>query len=323
MRLCLTTLTAAVAGWSWLSSSAVAADQPSAADLLEYRVAAPPAVGVRKLGVGFEMNAPTAAPSVLKTKDGRFMMIGGGSARYSSDGGRTWTKPEKLSVGVGFVIRLNDGKLGGATGGVFYTSADEGKTWEKRGKIYTSNMPGSPYGTGSASIFTQTRSGRLVHVLRFTSGAGHDGLYDRTMSWGTLNGQLTAVEGHAHWPEPDIGFAYYSDDEGKTWKKSEGGIMVWHQDGHGGMWPCDEPSIVTAGKDDGKSWQHSAVSIRWCCRLSAGWRRTPSRRWRAALITSVSCPPTTVACRIRLLPSPTIPSSYAGAGLWSSRGGAT
>ena len=249
MRICLAILMLAV-GLLRLDNRATAADEPSVADLLEYRVPAPPAVGVRELDVGFEMSAPVANGSVHKIADGRFVMIGGGRARYSSDKGKTWTKAEKLPVGVRFAIRLNDGKLGGPAGGAFCVSPDEGKTWEQRGKIRTSSMPGSPYGTGAASILTQTKNGRLVYVLRFTSGAGHDGLYDRGMSWGTLNGQLRGVEGHAHWPEPDIGFAYHSDDEGKTWKKSEGAIMIWHKDGYGGMWQCDEPSIVTAGNDD-------------------------------------------------------------------------
>lgn len=249
MRVVLTMLLVA-AGWFWLDTAASAADEPSAADLLEYRVPAPPSVGTRELDVGFEVSAPVGNASVHKTKDGRFMMIGGGQVRYSSDGGKTWTKPEKLSAGISFAIRLNDGTLGGPAGWVFHTSADEGKTWETRGKMHTSSVPGGPYGTGAASIITQTKSGRLVYVLRFTSGAGHDGLYDKGMSWGTLNGELTGVEGHAHWPEPDIGFAYYSDDQGKTWHKSEGAIMVWHRDGYGGMWPCDEPSIVTASNDD-------------------------------------------------------------------------
>jgi hypothetical protein len=249
MRLYLT-ISIVMVGWLWFNTSAMAADQPSAADILEYRVPLPPSVGVRLLDVGFEMGAPMGAPSVLKVKDGRLMMIAGGQARYSSDGGKTWTDQQKLPVNISYVIRLNDGKLGGSAGGVFHTSADEGKTWQKGGKIYTSGLPGSPYGTGSASIFTQTKSGRIVHVLRFTNGAGHNGLYEKGMSWGTLNGKLTGVEGHAHWPEPDIGFAYYSDDLGKSWKKCEGAIMVWHKDGYGGMWPCDEPSIVTAKNDD-------------------------------------------------------------------------
>ena len=51
------------------------AQQPSAADILEYRVPAPPAVGTRELDVGFETAAPIANPSVLKAADGRFMMI--------------------------------------------------------------------------------------------------------------------------------------------------------------------------------------------------------------------------------------------------------
>lgn len=52
------------------------------------------------------------------------------------------------------------------------------------------------------------------------------------------------AEGHAHFQEPDIAFVYYSDDEGQTWSRGEGGIMIWQQGGYGRMWPCDEPSVI-------------------------------------------------------------------------------
>jgi hypothetical protein len=86
--------------------------------------------------------------------------------------------------------------------------------------------------------------------VRFSSGPGHEGLYDGAGSWGALGGRLVQLEGHAHFPEPDISFVYYSDDEGKTWQRSEGGIMIWHKDGFGGMWPCDEPNVIEAKNGD-------------------------------------------------------------------------
>ena len=229
---------------SWVD---VLAEQPSVSDIIEYRVPPPPATGTRQLDVGMEMAAPIGWPRVLKAKDGRMMMIGGGKVCYSNDRGMRWTTPEDLPVAIRYAIRLNSGNLGGpGPGDAFYHSSDDGKTWEKAGQIYTSNVPALPYNC----TMMQSRIGRIFLPVRFISGGGHDGLYHRTMSWGTLDGKLTAVEGHAHFPEPDIGFVYYSDDDGKTWEKSEGGIMIWHKDGYGGMWPCDEPSIVEANKGD-------------------------------------------------------------------------
>jgi len=70
------------------------------------------------------------------------------------------------------------------------------------------------------------------------------------MAFGTLNGKLRCIEGHAHGPEPDNSYVVYSDDEGKTWSRSQGGIMIWHDEGRGGMWPCDEPTIVEANNGD-------------------------------------------------------------------------
>jgi hypothetical protein len=220
---------------------------PSPADVIEGRLPAPPPVGTRKLDVGIEMAAPMEWPSILRAKDGRLMMLGAGAVSYSSDKGKTWTKPVNLSVPVQYVRRLNSGKLGGPAGEIFYTSDDDGKNWKVGGKIFVSNVPSAAY---EGNPLIQTRSGRLVLPVRFTSGPGHEGLYDHAGSFGLLGGRLVQLEGHAHWPEPDISFAYYSDDEGKTWQRSEGGIMAWHKDGYGGMWPCDEPSVIEARNGD-------------------------------------------------------------------------
>ena len=76
----------------------VLAATPSAADIIEFRAPAPESVGTREREVGVEMVAPMGSPSIVKTNDGRLMMIGGGQARYSQDGGTTWTKAEKLSA---------------------------------------------------------------------------------------------------------------------------------------------------------------------------------------------------------------------------------
>jgi hypothetical protein len=216
-------------------------------------------VGTRKLAEGFEIAAPIAFPSVLETQDGRWMMIGSGKVCYSRDGGKIWTRPEALSVPVDYAIRLRSGKLGGpapadgskvAQGkrGVlhFYVSDDEGKTWQRRGLISVGDVPASPY----PKTMIQMRTGRLVLPVRFTDGAGHMGLYSSAGAFGIVNEKLTMVEGHAHFPEPDNAFVYYSDDEGETWQRSEGGIMVWLDYGYGGMWPCDEPSVVEARNGD-------------------------------------------------------------------------
>jgi hypothetical protein len=237
---------------------------PSPNDLIEGRVPTPPAVGTRKLDVGFEMAAPMNYPSIVTAKDGRLMMIGAGSVRYSDDKGKTWSKPEKLSAPIRYARRLNSGKLGGpATGlyyfgapvtkldnpanGLFYTSDDDGKSWQAGGTIQVGGVPAKPY---EGVTLMQTKSGRLILPVRFTAGAGHMGFYDQSGSFGTFKGKLVKVEGHGFFAEPDTAFAFYSDDEGKTWQRSEGGIMIWHKEGYGGMWPCDEPSVVEAQNGD-------------------------------------------------------------------------
>lgn len=252
MPMMYTSLSAAAVLAALFSCQALA-QAPSAADIIEKRVPELPSVGTRPLPVGIEIAAPVPFPSVTRTRDGRLMMIGSGKVTYSGDNGKTWSTVEKLSAPVDYVIALHSGGIGGpvpekpassaavAQGDLFFhASSDEGKSWERRGKISVAREAGWPY----PKTMIQMRSGRLVLPVRFTDGAGHMGLYDASRSWGTLNGKMVPVEGHAHWPEPDIAFAYFSDDEGKTWQRSEGGIVVWHKEGYGGMWPCDEPSII-------------------------------------------------------------------------------
>jgi hypothetical protein len=44
--------------------------------------------------------------------------------------------------------------------------------------------------------------------------------------------------------ETDVSFAYTSSDSGRSWRRSEGQIIIWKDDGYGGMWPCVEPNVV-------------------------------------------------------------------------------
>ena len=296
-----------VAAWccvfGWLAAVPGIEAAPSAADIIEFRVPAPPSVGVREVEVGLEMNAPSGWANFIKAEDGRTMMIGNGVIRTTSDKGRTWSDPEKMSVSVGFVVRLQSGALGGVSGSRFYVSADEGKTWEERGDYAGARGPASgasPY----VNTLIQTRAGRILLPVRWCGGAGHGGLYDKSMSWGMLNGKLTPVEGHAHYPEPDNGFVIYSDDEGRTWQRSEGGIMIWHKEGYGGMWPCDEPSLIEARNGDVFLFMRTTLGRLYSARSTvtdyvnhAGKRlqHTPGQRFQHPQPTALACsysPPT-------------------------------
>ena len=91
--------------------------------------------------------------------------------------------------------------------------------------------------------FEQAATGRLVLAVRDSMNA-HAGIYEPAGAYGTVNGKRIKVEGHGHDPEMDLAFAYYSDDGGRTWQRSECHIMIWKDDGLGGIWPCDEPNVA-------------------------------------------------------------------------------
>jgi len=165
----------------------------------------------------------------------------------STDGGRSWSFFEPLDVPdktntLSGVIRLASGKLGIWTESwnspmYWWSSDDEGKTWSKRVKMGDSGAP------LHGNVMIQTSKGRLVIPVR-RGYSVHGQLWNDVGSYGIVAGRRVKTEGHAHAMEMDITFVYYSDDEGKSWRRSEGHVIVWKDDGYGGMWPCDEPNIV-------------------------------------------------------------------------------
>ncbi len=211
----------------------------------------------------FEGSVPGAHEGIVELRDGRWMMVWSGlNVSYSNDSGRTWSASGPLQtggesiVGTGAptcLIRLQSGKLGllygrpsGTAGGTlsgytlcFRTSDDEGESWSEENAI---NLPGETASNYHDTLF-QLRSGRLVLPTRFCPPCTFPELKDAG-AYGTFQGKRFKTEGHAHSPEIDTSQVHYSDDEGATWKRGPQDIVIWHQDGFGGMWPCDEPGAV-------------------------------------------------------------------------------
>jgi len=224
----------------------------SVADMIEHRGEEPlfTITGSREREGAFEVPSPFVFPKIVDGKDGDILMMAGDNLRRSTDGGRTWAPVEKMSIGVSCVIRLHSGLLGARRNMDFYVSADEGKTWEKRGSIAAAaERRWTGEGIAHFDVLMQTQSGRIFLPTR-GSAASNAWLGQRSAARGLRRGELVSIEGHAHRPEADYTIVYYSDDEGKSWKRSDGTLMVWKDDGYGGMWPCDEPNIIELTSGD-------------------------------------------------------------------------
>ena len=202
------------------------------------------------VGEPFETACPFQYPSITEANNGDILLIRGKQRMRSSDGGRTWGEPEEMPVGVSSAIRLNSGKIGGHSEMTFYVSEDDGDTWEKRGNIAASaDLAWIGRGVPNFDTLMQAKSGRIFLPLR-CSAASSTLLARMSAAQGIFLGAHKNMEGHGHRPEADYSFVYYSDDEGRTWKKSEGTVMIWKDDGYGGMWPADEPCIVDLTNGD-------------------------------------------------------------------------
>ncbi|MAG35119.1 MAG: hypothetical protein CL878_02570 [Dehalococcoidia bacterium] len=202
--------------------------------------------------------------SLVELTTGELLLVGSRlQERRSSDGGRTWSDFVPLIDGQGIallggpsstgVLRLQSGALAITYGrtqpaagphddfGLFIRlSRDEGRTWSSEVRINTVGALAPSY----HNVMIQLRSGRLVFPVRWIFAGSHADRGPRSHAWARLSGQRFAVEGHAHRPEIDIAFVYYSDDEGQTWHRSEGELVGWFNDGHDGVTPVDEPVAV-------------------------------------------------------------------------------
>jgi len=204
--------------------------------------------------------------SVIERADGKIEALDNNLARaVSADGGRTWKgykvmkefrkrrrgHAAQAAYANGW-IRLPSGRIGMswsergtiAGGHVFVrlwwrTSKDEGKTWSKDRPINPTGWPGQPY----FDTLRVTSTGRLVLPVRQCYSAGDTAYNNASKGGGRWKGKKVLTEGHGHFPEIDIAFVYYSDDEGKTWSRCEGELMGWPYDGWGNYVACDEPGV--------------------------------------------------------------------------------
>jgi len=216
---------------------------------------------------------------LVELKDGTLMLAQGGGgtpeqslakphARFSKDGGQTWTQPQELNsdIGVGGMIRLKSGALAiygkksasdsSPSALYFSKSMDEGKSWTSPALI--SDYPN--YSPMFHSLI-QLHNGRLLLAGYWEGMDGWD-YQDGTMvsvhpdlqyldvsAYGVWRGQKLQIEGHDHGPEMGMSVVYRSDDEGLTWKKHPGALMGWFDtegrvNGHCGQTSCFEPTIT-------------------------------------------------------------------------------
>ena len=188
-------------------------------------------------------------------EDGHLLgVVNGTSGSTSRDGGETWDKPFAFLQGGGtlagsahHIVPLEKGRLGmiyfrsgdghepGYRTLTFAASSDGGRNWSRGADL----APLGPYSHGG--VFTQVPFGRLCQLssgrLLLPVYWQYNGLHEETRTasaYGRVHGHSFRLEGHNHRPEMSGCYVRYSDDEGATWKRSEGSVMVWPLPGEGG-----------------------------------------------------------------------------------------
>jgi hypothetical protein len=207
-------------------------------------------------------SSPSGSPgSIITHRDGHLMYFSAGEVHDSMDSGHSWAAPRSLELEgladmtVREVFRLRSGRLGLLAVGdwrnegnfdvhrlQWWTSSDEGLTWNGPVLLNPTGQAGLPYSGGA---LMQMANGRLVLPVR-TLASAHRGISDQSSCRGRVGDVVYIVTEHGHVPEFEASFCYLSDDEGETWSRSEGEVMIWLDAGRGGLWPMDEPCVIEA-----------------------------------------------------------------------------
>jgi hypothetical protein len=203
---------------------------PSEAPQGAAQAQAPAALPADGNGITLEGFYPA---NIVRLKDGSLITEAG---MQSTDGGRTWKKNPSFQVVTGMgMLRLPNGELGAIVGSwneaqafgngsnnwFFRWSADEGKNWSSPVQI---TLDGLTMGLAGARL--ALRDGKRILVITYSQFLGSR--FDkRGTTWGNYEGAEYAVETEGHFPTSEVCRVYYSDDNGRSWKPSDGWIMGW------------------------------------------------------------------------------------------------
>lgn len=199
--------------------------------------------GVLFEGFAVEPRRGVQEATLTQLADGRYWLLFGEkerlAGRFSKDGGRTWSETAPVHSADGSpiplardtahlsVVRLKSGKLGMVYGGpaarpgrdgtvLFRTSGDDGRTWSASVAI---DPLFAVCRTQAARVLSTGRI--VVPVMTWISpspgGDSEDENNSLVFSW-----------------------IYYSDDEGRTWKRSHSELFVSLDQGRSGCYSLEE-----------------------------------------------------------------------------------
>lgn len=143
--------------------------------------------------------------SAWEMKDGTLIyQHHSGTTFKSADNGQSWQNTSKWIDTSGYmnVLRLNNGDfiqtvlVGGNW--ISRTSSDDGKTWVNGGVICPSKMGGAGAGNMNDKLFQSATTGRIFYGQNFEAAASQ-----------AVDGRIVFCQ------------FFYSDDNGKTWTKSD------------------------------------------------------------------------------------------------------
>ncbi|NWG14260.1 MAG: exo-alpha-sialidase [Acidobacteria bacterium] len=256
----------------------------------------------------------------VELEDGRILQAADTSFTISSDGGITWsptfecrdtngklvggggTSLVRLSgKGIGLAAYVTDPEIPSWADGnrrrgmycVFWRSEDGGKTWQPPVKI---TEPGSATASLQDALL-RTSSGRIIFPVDNDIGQ-NIGPDNKTLPFtGKLvRGQWASTAAHFFDPHFNVISVYYSDDDGRTWKRNRDGDLFILLDWNANYNFVNEPSVAEV--EPGRLLMVMRTGLG---RLFQAWSEDNGETWTRPQPTSLAA--TTTPAQIRRLPN--------------------
>ena len=250
----------------------------------------------------------------VQLADGRVLHAAGTRFTSSSDGGITWSPPGtrqdsngqpvggsgtslvKLpgnGIGLAAMKRNREAAPENRSSIVFWRSPDGGETWEAPVRV-------TPPGTLAycyQDVLLRTSSGRIILPV-YTVLGQNAGPNDVTPPFNgkLVRGQFVSTAAHFFDPRFSASYVYYSDDDGRSWKRNSDGELVILLDWSATFSYTNEPSVAEVSPGRLLMMMRTAMG-----RLYQAWSNDNGETWTRPQPTSLAS--STAPAQIRSLPN--------------------
>ena len=175
----------------------------------------------------------------------------------------------------------------------FWRSDDEGRTWQPPVRMSAPNVSSGTF----VDTFLRTASGRIIRPAVFMLG-GATGMADlpQPMTGKLVNNQWISTAGHFFDYNFMCVYMLFSDDDGRTWKRNQDGMITYAQDWNDHFSKLTESSVTEVSPGKLVVFMRTGLG-----RLFQAWSSDNGTTWSRAMPTALAA--SAAPAQLRTLPN--------------------